>query len=258
MSSKRDVSEPGTPAASCPADAPASGLPSAAPSSPNEVEAFLKSVKAVTPLAAAPRRGRLAFAMDATLSRQPTWDQALAHQAAMFEAVHDAGGLDVQLIYFRGHGECRASRWVGDADALARLMTTVRCRGGHTQIGRVLRHIRREAGAGAVHAAVYVGDCMEEDVDDLAHWAGELGLLGIPVFVFQDGTDARAESAFRLIARLTGGAYCRLDAGSASALRKLLAAVAVYAAGGPAALEDLGGRSGDARLLLEQMRRPGR
>jgi hypothetical protein len=196
-------------------------------------------------------RGRLIFAMDATMSRQPTWDMALALQAEMFKAVKAIGGLDVQLMYFRGNGECRASRWVSDPDALASLMTRVACAGGFTQIRKVLSHAREEAGKKPVNALVYVGDCMEEDVDDLCGRAGELALLGVPVFLFQEGSDAKAERAFREIARLTKGAYCRFDAGSAAQLKDLLSAVAVYAAGGRKALAALGGRL--PRLLLQQL-----
>ena len=68
-----------------------------------------------------PLRGRLIFAIDATASRQPTWDLALGLQADMFRAVKEVGGLDVQLVYFRGFGETRASKWVSDPEALARL-----------------------------------------------------------------------------------------------------------------------------------------
>jgi hypothetical protein len=179
-------------------------------------------------------RGRLIFAMDATMSRQPTWDMALALQADMFQSVKAVGGLDVQLIYFRGSGECRASRWVSDPDALAALMARVACAGGYTQIGKVLSHARAES------------------IDDLCGRAGELTLLGVPVFLFQEGDDGRAEQAFREIARLTKGAYCRFDAGSAAQLRELLAAVAVYAAGGRKALQALKGRG--ARHLLQQLK----
>lgn len=197
-------------------------------------------------------RGRLIFAMDATMSRQPTWDMALALQADMFQTVKAVGGLDVQLIYFRGAGECRASRWVSDPDALAALMSRVACAGGYTQIGKVLSHARTEAAKKPVSALVYVGDCMEESIDDLCGRAGELTLLGVPVFLFQEGDDPRAEKAFREIARLTKGAYCRFDAGSAAQLRELLAAVAVYAAGGRKALQALTGRG--ARQLLQQLK----
>jgi hypothetical protein len=200
-------------------------------------------------------RGRLIFAMDATMSRAPTWDMALKLQGDMFRAVKEVGGLDVQLVYFRGLGECRASKWVSDPDALARLMTSVACNGGLTQIGKVLAHALDEAGTRKVNALVYVGDCMEENVDRLCARAGALALLGVPVFLFQEGCDANAARAFREIARLTKGAFCRFDPGSAQQLRDLLTAVAVYAAGGRKALAALSSaRHGKgARLLLEQL-----
>jgi hypothetical protein len=209
----------------------------------------------MTPAQGTGERGRLIFAMDATMSRQPTWDMALKLQADMFLAVKQVGGLDVQLIYFRSYDECRASPWVSDADALARLMTGVRCLGGFTQIRKVLTHARRETEKKKVNALVYVGDCMEEEIDRLAALAGELGILGVPAFLFQEGADPLAETAFREIARLTKGAYCRFDAGSAAQLRDLLGAVAAYAAGGRAALEDFSKGGGKGRLLLEQLRR---
>lgn len=200
-------------------------------------------------------RGRLIFAMDATMSREPTWDMALGLQAGMFKAVKDVGRLDVQLVFFRGAGECRSSKWVSDPDALARLMTTVHCRGGHTQIGRVLGHVRDETEVKKVNALVFVGDAMEEAIDDVCARAGEVGLLGVPVFLFQEGDDARAARAFKEIARLTKGAYCRFDAGSAGQLRDLLTAVAVYAAGGRRALERLASQrdGAGAQRLLGQM-----
>lgn len=224
-------------------------------SSDAEVAAFLATIKSVTPRAGT-GHGRLIFAMDATMSRQPTWDLALGLQADMFSAVKAVGGLDVQLVYFRGAGECRASKWVRDPDALARLMTTVSVAGGLTQVGKVLSHARQEAEQKKVNALVYVGDAFEEDIDPVCGRAGELALHGVPVFLFQEGTNAAATRAFREIARLTGGAHCRFDQGSAAQLRELLTAVAVYAAGGRAALEDYGraARGRGAQLLLEQMK----
>jgi len=234
-------------------------LPEAAPSSDADVAAFVAKMKALGP-ATGEGRGRLIFAMDATMSRAPTWDMALKLQGDMFRAVKEVGGLDVQLAYFRGLGECRASKWVSDPDALARLMTSVACQGGLTQIGKVLVHALDESGKRRVNALVYVGDCMEEDVDRLCAHAGKLALIGVPVFLFQEGDDANAARAFREIARLTKGAYCRFDRGSAKQLRDLLTAVAVYAAGGHKALLALGAErhGGGARLLLEQLRPRGR
>jgi hypothetical protein len=119
----------------------------------------------------------------------------------------------------------------------------------------VLTHARRESERGKVDVVVYVGDCTEEDIDELSQRAGALGLLGTPMFLFQEGRDAKAEQAFKEIARLTRGAYCHFDAGSARQLRELLTAVAVYATGGRKALQDHGTatKSGPAMRLLEQL-----
>jgi hypothetical protein len=217
-------------------------------SRPDDVSAFLKKVEAMPPVAKGGARGRLVFAMDATMSRQPTWDRALAIQSEMFSETAKVGGLDVQLVYFRGMDECRASKWVNDPLSLSRLMAGVECQGGHTQIGRVLSHVRKEGGAAKINAAVYVGDAMEESVDALCARAGEIGLLGVPLFMFQEGNDGSAAHAYKEIARLTRGAYFKLDASSARMLAELLSAVAVYAAGGRKALQASGGR-GSALLL---------
>ena len=242
--------------ARAPEPAASGGTPALGQSSAADVADFLKRVQNLAPVAAV-GRGRLVFAMDATMSRRPTWDMALALQAQMFETVKSIGGLDVQLVYFRGAGECRASKWVADPEALARLMTTVECRGGFTQIAKVLSHARQETERRKIAALVYIGDSMEEEPDDLCGRAGELALHGAPVFVFQEGIDTTAERTFREIARLTKGAYCRFDQGAADQLRELLAAVAAYAAGGRDALLKLGSatRSRGARLLLEQLQR---
>ena len=227
-----------------------------APASPKpEIEAFLDQVRALGPAATAGKHGRLIFALDATMSRQPTWDAACTLQGDMFREAASVGGLDIQLVYFRGLNECRASAWVRTSDKLAGLMGRIDCRGGHTQIGKVLSHARQEHAKGPVQAMVFVGDAMEEKVDDLCKAAGELGLLGAPVFMFQEGDDSIAERAYREIARLSGGAYCRFDAGAANELGDLLRAVAAYAAGGRKALAELSSRrSGAARNLLSQLR----
>jgi hypothetical protein len=225
-------------------------------SSRPEIDAFLERVKSLGPSTnPSGKRGRLVFALDATMSRQPTWDSACALQADMFREAASTGGLDIQLVYFRSLTECRASGWVAASAKLADLMSKIDCRGGHTQIRKVLRHARQEHGKQKIQALVFVGDAMEEAVDDLCVTAGELGLLGVPVFMFQEGNDPVAENAYREIARLSRGAYCRFDTGSAKELGDLLRAVAAYAAGGMKALDDLSARkAGAARMLLTQLR----
>ena len=220
-----------------------------------EIDAFLAKVKGLAPTTAAGQRGRLIFALDATMSRQPMWDSACHLQADMFREAAAIGGLDVQLVYYRGLSECRASRWVSQAERLGGLMERIDCRGGHTQIGKVIAHAKRETQVTKVQALVFVGDAMEEKLDHLCHAAGELGLLGVPAFMFQEGADPITEQAFREIARLTRGAYCRFDPGAAHQLAELLRAAAAYAAGGMRALADLSARhQAGALKLLEQMR----
>lgn len=218
-------------------------------SSRSEIDAFLKVARTLAPTEG---RGRLIFALDATMSRQPTWDTACRLQAEMFDEARKVGSLDIQLLYYRGFNECRASRWVGDAASLRDLMTGIDCRGGHTQIAKVLGHARKETGKQKVGALVFVGDAIEEPIDRLAAIAGELGLLGLKAFMFQEGSDAAVERGFREIARLTGGAYARFDVKAAGQLAELLRAAAVYAAGGMKALAKGGGEG--RQLLIEQMR----
>ena len=196
------------------------------------------------------------FAMDATASREPTWDQACHIQGQMFEETDALGGLDLQLCYYRGFREFHATPWLDNPRALLECMTGVRCAGGMTQIGRVLKHAIRETKGKKINALVFVGDCVEEAVDALCHSAGELGLLGVPAFLFHEGHEPVAKKAFMEIARLTGGAYCGFDATSAQQLRDLLSAVAVFAAGGRRALEDFGKRRGGVvHHLTHQIRK---
>src|SRR5476649_312136 len=169
-------------------------------SSRPEIEAFIERVRGLGPAATGGKRGRLVFALDATMSRQPTWDSACALQADMFREAASIGGLDIQLVYFRGLSESRASGWVAGTDKLASLMSAIDCRGGHTQIGKVLSHARQEYAKQRVQALVFVGDAMEEAIDDLCVAAGELGILGVPLFMFQEGNDPVAENAYREIA----------------------------------------------------------
>jgi hypothetical protein len=215
-----------------------------------EVDAFLRKVAAMPAVKPASGRGRLVFAMDATASRQPAWDHACRLQGEMFEATAALGGLDVQLVFYRGFGECKASRWLSTGAELHRAMRSVFCVGGETQIERVLDHALREARARPVNALVFVGDAMEENIDRLCQRAGELGLLGVPVFVFHEGQDPVAAHAFKEIARLSRGACCPFDAASADQLKALLGAVATFAAGGRRALAHYGEKTGGTALLL--------
>ena len=223
-------------------------------SSQRDVEAFLAGARAL-----ATERGaaaRLIFALDATMSRQPTWDLSARLQAGMFAAVADLGGLSVQLAYYRGRRECRASRWVTDAGTLTSLMHGIACQGGRTQIRRILSHAALEAARGPLQALVFVGDAMEEPIDDVCDAAGQLALAGVTAFMFHEGHDPATVAAFGEVARITGGAALGFDTASAGALASLLRAAAAYAAGGHSALRRLAAAETGARRLLAGMARP--
>jgi hypothetical protein len=171
------------------------------------------------------------------------------------------GSLDLQLAFYRGDGECRASGWIQDPAQLTRLMSKIDCRSGPTQIGKILTHALKETAQGKVGAVVFIGDALEQrkdaanahdDIDSLCSQARELGRLGTPVFMFQEGRDREAGAGFREIASLSGGAYERFDAGAGKRLGELLKAAALFAVGGTTALE--GRKDAGARLLLGQLR----
>ncbi len=223
------------------------------PSSATEVAAFLQQVRT---LPAKTPQGRLIFALDATASRQPTWDQACALQTAMFAAVAEIGGLKVQLAWYRGQGEFQSSDWFTSANPLMQAMAEVRCAGGLTQIRRVLDHAARESKHYPINAVVFVGDCVEESPEDLYRRGGQLAVLGIPVFSFHEGGEPSAAATLRELSQITGGAYCPFDQGSAEQLKLLLRAVAVYAAGGYTALERFSHRHGKLVKQLTHQIRP--
>ena len=207
-------------------------------SSRAEIDSFLQRVKKTPIVKPDNKRGRLLFAMDATASREPLWDRACHIQGEMFIETATLGGLDIQLAYYRGFMEFSAVAWTNNGRDLLSHMTSIRCAAGQTQIAKVLQHCIAETKKTSIQALVFVGDAMEEDPSILNQLAGQLGIVGVPIFLFQDGFDSIAERAFRDIARLSNGAYCQFDTSSAEKLKELLCAVAVFAAGGHKALEN--------------------
>ena len=221
-------------------------------SSNKDVQSFLSKV------ATLPQTGgdaRLIFALDATASRQGTWDVASNLQTEMFLGARSLGGLNVQLCYFRGFREFFSSKWQSNTEDLLSIMSTIRCQEGITQLERLLGHVVSENLQKKIKCVVYIGDAMEENIDILAELAGQLGLLNIPLFMFQERDDPVVRRAYRELARLSGGAYSQFDSASVDQLKDLLKAVAIYAAGGLRALQDFSKKSHKAVKLLEQQLR---
>jgi hypothetical protein len=197
-----------------------------------------------------PVRGRLIFAIDATASRQPTWDTAAKLTSQLFDAAAATGGIDIQLVYYRGAGECVASRWLSDAKSLASIMSGVMCRAGETQIKKVLSHACKENQRQKVDALVLISDACEELLTELYGQARELG--SVPVFLFQEGDDKRVAEIYAAIAAISGGAVAKFDTGAAQRLADLLKAVAAFAAGGIKALAAQ--KTEAATLLIGQLK----
>ncbi|MFK8047642.1 MAG: VWA domain-containing protein [Halioglobus sp.] len=218
-------------------------------SSATEINRFLQQTKSITEFVA--NQPRLLFAIDATASRQPTWDTACHLQQEMFQASGKIASLSVQLCYFRGFHDFSASPWLNNSAELSRKMSAVRCEGGHTQIARLLKHAQTEHQKVAIKAVVFIGDAIEESPDSLCNLAGQCGLLKLPLFMFQEGRNKRVTNTFKDMARLSGGAFAHFDQNSARRLADLLGAVASYAAGGRQALEN--NNSEMAKALLKQL-----
>ena len=220
-----------------------------------EVASFLRQTAKTPAVRLGNAQGRLLFAMDATASREHTWQIARKLQSDMFTQASLLGGLDIQLIYFRGYGECKSSPWVNQPKVLHRFMAGVYCEAGTTQIERVLQHALRETRDKSIHALAYVGDCIEENIDQLGKLGGELRLLDVPLFIFQEGNDPIASSGFAQLARVNGGVHCRFNTNSAEDLGQLLNAAAIYAAGGKSALRQFSlTQSASVQALLEPLK----
>ena len=231
-----------------------SGKPEENEGRQNKVDAFLEKATG-RPQGA----GRLIFALDATASRGPTWDMAKGLTGEMIREAMSVGGLELQLVFFRGGGdtrqECVASDWIVDSTQLVQTMAKVECRAGYTQIARTLAHAKRESTRCRVDAVVLIGDAcepVEDPLDILIGEAAELRQLKTPVFAFLEGSNPEAEKGFRAIAEGSNGAFGRFNAGGVKQLSDLLKAVATFAAGGIRALE--GRRDQASALLLGQMK----
>lgn len=196
-----------------------------------------------------PEKPHVIFALDATASRQETWDKAAGLTAQMFRAAAGSGQLEMQLVYFRGQRECTASKWVEDPTDLANIMSRISCRAGETQIERVLKHVRKEHQRQKIDAVILISDSCEENPDEIYKAARE---LGVPVFMFQEGDDPEIAGIYAQVASLTKGASCQFDNKSAARLADLLKAVIAYATGGLKALANE--NSTAARLLLAKLK----
>ena len=216
---------------------------------------FLAQVKKTPSRIQRENTGRLVFGMDATASRERTWDNACQIQSKMFRATDDIGAINVQLCYYRGFNEFQYSGWSSSGKELIKEMTNVSCLGGHTQIAKIFKHALEEHRTQKIRALVFVGDALEENADELCYLAGQFGVFNIPVFMFQEGSNSVVMSTFKQVALLSGGAYAPFNSGSVKELQDLLSSVAVFVAGGHKALEKLEKSDRSRKNLTLQLRK---
>lgn len=204
-------------------------------------------------------RPRLLFAMDATASREVSWNVAKEITGAMFEAV--PGALDVALAYHGGGRLQEITPFSPDAKAFLDKVYTVRCRAGMTALNQVLQGATEVS---QLKALIYIGDCFEESPTGAVELAQQLKLKGVRCFIFHDassasgGYDIKAGAkVFASIAKITGGALLPFDETSPQMVKALLEAISIYAAQGIKALEKKRASLPAARLLLDQIRGTG-
>jgi len=218
-----------------------------------EIKGFLEQIAKAPLVTKGNSNGRLLFAMYATASREPMWDIASQIHAEMFESVTNIGGLSIQLCYYRGFNEFNYFSWTDQPASMLNSISSVRCLAGKTQISKILKHALHETQQSPVQALVFIGDAMEEDIDKLGDLAGQLGIYKTPAFFFQEGKNPIVTRAYQQLARLSGGAHCSFDAGSAHILTDLLKAVARYSVGGLKALENSSSQSEVVKKLTRQL-----
>ena len=215
-----------------------------------DITNFLKKGRVISTLRQ--RQSRLLFGIDATASRQATWDMACETQSELFAAAHQISNIAVQLCFYRGLGEFRSSNWLTNQDDLRDVMQKVTCQGGQTQIIRLFRHAISEHNKLPIKALLFIGDACEENQSELFDLAGQCGLRKLPIFIFQEGYLSSATKTFQRLANLSGGVHTKFDQSSALTLSSLLGALSRYMTGGKKALEN-SAKVGD-KILLEQLK----
>ncbi len=206
-----------------------------------------------SPATAAPTTGRprLLFGFDATASREPAWAAARQVTDALVRAL--PGELDVALAVHGGSRLHTFTEFTANPAVLRDRAAAIHCIPGHTQMLPILA---RALAVPGIRVVVYIGDVFEELPSRGRQLADEMGRRGAKLFVLHDVADWNARrdaELFRDLARRTGGDILPFDANAPDRLRELLAAVAVYAVGGEALLEQKQGTLPGAALLLKHL-----
>ena len=180
-------------------------------STKTDIDGFLDAAAKLPAASRSARRGRLIFALDATMSRQATWDIAQSVQGRMFETAAAHGGLEVQLVYYRGFSECKASRFVGGrAESRASLMTQDRGR-RRPDPDRKGSCVMSSMKRGPIAVQAPRSSSATPWKKSSTSWRGSRrnsGSCGVKAFCFRRGATRRPEQAFRKIAHADRRRLC--------------------------------------------------
>lgn len=212
---------------------------------------LLRALLPSAPEAGPPGRPRLVFGFDATASREPAWEVALSVTDALFAAL--PGALDVALAVHGGSRLHTFTPFTNNPNSLRDRAASVRCAAGQTRLLAILSSGLKQPG---VRVIVYIGDVFEESPDRGRRIADLLGQQGTRLIIFHDTSDWQARrdrEMFEDLARRTGGCVLPFDRDAPDRLRDLLAAIAIYAVGGLAMLQDRRGDLPGAVALLENL-----
>lgn len=197
----------------------------------------------------------IGFIIDATASRQDTWDTAQKTQAAMLSELANgfADRVTIELVTFGGDVLNAPTQAVSHIDAAKRL-AEVECKAGSTQFIDALQPFV-ERKDNRTKSIIIVGDFFEENIETVYDVARKLAQKKIKIFTFQEGhyDNDDTETFFRELARITGGAYAKF--GSPVQLSKLCADVIDLTLGGCNALRALN-KIETPQTLLAQAKRP--
>ena len=198
-----------------------------------------------------PTRPRLVFGFDATASREPAWAVARQVTDALVRAL--PGELDVALAVHGGSWLHTFTDFTANPATLRDRAAAIECIAGRTQMLPILS---RALAAPGVRVVIYIGDVFEESPGRGRKLADAMGQAGIKLFVLHDVADwiaRRDGDLFADLAHRTGGCVLPFDATAPARLRELLAAVAVYAVGGTALLEEKRKEMPGAVVLLRHL-----
>lgn len=213
----------------------------------------LVKTKAALLQSAAPR-ARLVFALDATGSRQVTWETCAVPLTDALLTALPGHQLDVALAWYGG-GRVTFTGFTSHLGTLRDRAAGVRPKAGRTQFLEILtRCVLQTEG---VKVVCLVADTFEESPPLALKLADALKARGTRLLILHDSASQTFGGAeiFAQMAERTGGAVLPFDASALPRMKDLVGAIGVLAVGGTPMLEARQETMPAAKLLLSHLGR---